>query len=171
MLGLLFAALCLGVTTALASGCALIYWDLSGATLNEGWRMQTGSTGCLTIWLAFMILYIDRLWQQRTSTAAHPGIRMHGDVFLGWTIVGVSLLLCATGVTTYLDNPAVGESKSIPLGVIRIGMSGLILAFGVCVLREGVRRRRAEESVDWGTMRSTSLAAAAAGSAPPTSHG
>jgi hypothetical protein len=163
MRGLMFSFLFLGVTTAIVCGGALVFWDMAGANQPEAWRMQTGSTGCLTLWLAFMILYIDRLWQQRTSAAAHPGNRLAGDAFLGWVLVAVSLVLGWSGVAAWFDQPPVGTTRSIPLGVIRIGMSGLILAFGACVLREGDRRRRIEESMVWSPVQPSSLAAARTG--------
>jgi hypothetical protein len=150
MRGLMLAGLILGTVEAVVCGTVLTVWDMSATNKSELWRMQTGSTGLLMIWMACMILYIDRLWHQRSAPGSHHGPLLLGDSVLGWGLVALSAALCATGIDVYLETLPMENNRSIPLGVIRIGLGGLILAFGASILREGWRRRQAESTIKTG---------------------
>ena len=159
---LLVIAWCFGLLLAVLSGTALVVWDLTATNKAELWRAETGSTGFLTLWLAVMILYIDLVWRQRTSGASQPASQVRGDALLGWLLVAASVVICATGVERYRASLPVEQARSIPLGVIRVGVGGLVLAFGACLLREGARRRHMEDQAEFDSVRARNQPQAAA---------
>src|SRR5688500_2026559 len=90
----------LGLAMALGCGASLIWWDLSSTNRSEHWRTQTGTSGYLTVWLACMIAYIDRLWQR---TPPEESKHMQSDFLIGLVLAAAAVVVAYSGVEYLFD--------------------------------------------------------------------